>query len=1469
MDDFTQSPGTFPVNPAPLPTPEPVQLRDIHDVGSIRKNIYANVLGGIKKLPPIQSGNYQLEFDELDYADPETVPLKKQNRAILRGETLSRRLTGTIRLRDKAGNVVDQRRSVIARVPILTEGGTFILNGTKYTLSHQMRLRPGIYTRVKDNGITEAHFNALPGKGSSHRITIDPETGVFKMQIQQADIPLMPLLRAMGADNKKLEAAWGPEILNANIPQDKPALMEKYFKKLVRLKDGEQVTDKAKRVVEELLKTEVDPDVNAYTLKKPYDRASLEQMLDTTSKIIRVNRGEEEPDDRDSAAFQQFFGPEDLFAEQINYVPRILKPLVWRAGAKGNLDPIQSGALTRHLESTFLSTGLGAPVEEVSPMEVLDQITRVTRMGRGGLPSIDSIPDSSRSVQPSHYGFIDPVRTPESLKIGVDVRFASGVKKGSDGQIYSPFRNVKTGQIQYLSPKQVAGKAIPFPGEMQSDKKWIRILQNGKISYGKKDQVEFEPSHGEKIFNHLSNLVLGKSAVKPQRVAMGSRMITQALSLANPEAPLVRSEDPDKANTSFVNEFGRVAGAVRSDKEGQVVFLDDDEIHIQTADGSIEKKDLYNNYLYNRKSFIHNTPLVKLGDKVKPGQVLAKSNYTDDEGNVAVGANFRAAYIPMADNFEDAIAISESAAKRLASQHAYMHSTEFDSKAKRGKKPFLSLFPTEFSKSQLESLDDDGIVKKGTVVNYGDPLILKAARRDVNYQTIGRNKQQSFASDSEIWDHENSGVVVGVEKTRKGATVAIKSINQTQIADKLAGTYGDKSVISQIIPDEDMPVDETGKPVEVLINPLGISTRGNPIQIYEAVLGKIARKTGKPYLIKDFEGRDWPEFVEKEMLLNNVKDLETLTDPRTGRKIPNVLVGERFLMKLHHEAEKKAQGRSISEGYTSEGIPARGAYSGSKRVGMLELNALLSHGAYGVASDASAVRGQKNTEYWNAFLRGQTPPDPTVPPIYQKFINSFRVAGINPVRQGNRIRLQAMTDRDVDFYAGDAEIENPETVDFRKQLQPIPGGLFDFRKTGGNSGNRWGKITLDEPIPNPSFEEPIRRVLDLTGPKFEEILAGKAELPNGGSGPEAIRNALDGIDLKKEISNLEQDLKTASKSKRDSIVKKLRYLRAADKLEIHPRDWMITKVPVLPPVFRPVSVMGSNKEPLIADLNYLYRDIFEARDNLREIKKSSQDVAEERMAVYQSVKALAGLDDPVNPKNKEKNIKGVLDVIFGNSSKYGVLQRKLLGSAVDLVGRNVITPDANLDMDSIGIPENQAWDVYRPHIIRRLVRSGMDPIVAAQITTDKSEVAKRAMLQEMEERPVIASRAPVLHRYGIMAFKPKLYSGNALRISPLVVKGLGADFDGDAMNWHVPQTERAVKDALDKMLPSKNLLSISDFQAHQQPINEYLSGLFYGSALADEKVAPRVFRSTKDVLEAWRNGEIKGNQKIIVLDEKA
>ncbi|MGB9591935.1 MAG: hypothetical protein ACPL1K_05405, partial [Candidatus Kryptoniota bacterium] len=420
--------------------------------------------------------------------------------------------------------------------------------------------------------------------------------------------------------------------------------------------------------------TILDPNVTQLTLGKPFKAITPEVILLATKKMLNVYRGSTDPDERDSLTFQQIVGPDDIFAERVKQYYNDLKKYIIRAVRKKSLDAIPTSPYDNAIWSVFTGSGLTELLDEINPGEIIDRLYRVIKTGEGGIEDPQRIKDDPRMVHPSHFGFIDPAVTGAQSKVGVDNRFSWLVRRGSDGRIFTLFKDVKNNKFVWRSPNDLANAVVTFPGELQNNTgPFVRVLHKGEIKYAPRESVEYElPAIGQ-MFTVISNFVPMPLTIFPQRLMMGQKMHLQALPVVNPEEPLVQVKYPFE-ETSYQRKYANFYGAVFSPVDGKVTKVSNKGIEIQ-ENGPTGKRhfvELYDNYPFNRKTFIHNEPLVQPGTEVKKGQLLARSNFTDEKGNPAFGVNAYVAYVPYRGfSFEDAFVISESFAKRLTSEHMY------------------------------------------------------------------------------------------------------------------------------------------------------------------------------------------------------------------------------------------------------------------------------------------------------------------------------------------------------------------------------------------------------------------------------------------------------------------------------------------------------------------------------------------------------------------------------------------------------------------------------------------------------------------------------------------------------------------------------------------------------------------------------------------------------------------------------
>jgi len=297
-----------------------------------------------------------------------------------------------------------------------------------------------------------------------------------------------------------------------------------------------------------------------------------------------------------------------------------------------------------------------------------------------------------------------------------------------------------------------------------------------------------------------------------------------------------------------------------------------------------------------------------------------------------------------------------------------------------------------------------------------------------------------------------------------------------------------------------------------------IAGNTNPIQAVEAVLGKIAAKTGQPYKIPAFMSESFIDFALNELKKNRISDTDTVFDPQLNKKIPGVFAGNRYFMNLHHQAEGKLTGRDTGA-YSVDEAPLKGGDEGAKRIGIADINALLAHGAVEVLKDARLIRGQKNDEYWRAIKLGQPTPAVNVPFVWDKFVAQLKAAGVNITRQGGALNIYGMTGADVKKLSG-GEVKQPKDIDFRTG-EAFPDGFFDEKIFGANQAH-FGHFPLAAPVVNPVMEDVVRSITGLTQKDFESVIGG--ENVKGINGMDGLITKLKSLNLNTEIDRAKQEL---------------------------------------------------------------------------------------------------------------------------------------------------------------------------------------------------------------------------------------------------------------------------------------------------------------------------------------------------------
>lgn len=670
-----------------------------------------------------------------------------------------------------------------------------------------------------------------------------------------------------------------------------------------------------------------------------------------------------------------------------------------------------------------------------------------------------------------------------------------------------------------------------------------------------------------------------------------------------------------------------------------------------------------------------------------------------------------------------------------------------------------------------------------------------------------------------------------------------------------SGRYGNKGVVSAILPDEHMLQDEKGRPIDMAISPTSVVTRINPAQILETALARVAEKTGKPIAVDNFAPRDNVQYVKSMLKKHNLKDTETLIDPTTGKKLPNILVGPQYTFKLMKTTSTNFSARGI-EDYDVNQQPSAGGPTGAKGMGRLEFNALLAHNARNILRETAVLKSQKNDEWWRAYQLGLPPPPLKTTFAYDKFGTMLAGAGIKMNKRDNFIGLGPLTDRDVSKMSAGA-IKTAKFVR-AKDLEPERGGLFDPVITGGPHGTKWSHIELQEPMVNPVFEKPVKTLLGLKQKEFDTILREE-----GGAG---IKNRLAHIDVNQREKEALSKLKAARADKRDGLVKELKYLRALRESGIPPNEaYVISKVPVIPPVYRPI-VPGAKGQLQVSDPNYLLRDTLIANELLAKTKGMPSKVHQDARAhLYDTIGAMYGMREPTSPQLINRNVQGYLARIAGvGSPKAGFFHSKLLRKPQDISGRGTIAPDATLAMDEVGLPEDAGWAMYSPFVIRNLVNRGYKAMEAKKLVEEHHPVAKDALQNELRTHPVLINRAPSLYRFNILAAFPKLVPGKTIRVPEALAPIQSGDFDGDAVNITVPVTPAAIEEARQMTLPNMLLSDQYKFALTKAaPQQEAVLGI-YKATSAKQTGKPRVFETKADAMRAYNQGEIGLGTPVII-----
>jgi len=576
------------------------------------------------------------------------------------------------------------------------------------------------------------------------------------------------------------------------------------YKKLISPRDIPNDVSKVRSGLKAYFETtKMSGQVNSITLGDSFDSVNAPALLASSKKLLRINKGEEKQDERDSLIFKNLYAPDDLLKEYFKGNEKVIKRKM--ENALRNRDQVRevmpANAFTNPIRKFFTTSDLSSTPPQTNPVAMAVNSRKTTTMGEGGIQNMHSITMETRDVQPSQLGFLDGLSTPESLKVGVSVGLASEVEK-RDNEMTTPVIT-KEGKTKHVSPLDTYKAVVGFPDQYKlkggkpqplSDK--VKVLRNHKSDVASPKEVDYYLTNPSAMFDYGANMIPYLNTTQANRASTAGRMITQALPLDNPDTPLTKvvrnkNETWEQVMGSFLlptldqeSNNSKTSGTVKS--------ISDDYISIKGDDGKNYKVGLYKDFPLNQDGFLNSKPIVKVGDKVKGDQILAKSNYTDDKGELALGKNLTVAYLSYKGNaFEDAAAITESAAKKLSHTTIDRINVFFNPKLSFfDLKKFRATYPQEIKGTNVQKLDAEGLPKIGETFQEGEILSAFLVKKeldglDISLKKLDKAVYSPFAKNVTTWDEEDPGVVTEVRKKGRNIDIYVKSVHPFKEGDKL------------------------------------------------------------------------------------------------------------------------------------------------------------------------------------------------------------------------------------------------------------------------------------------------------------------------------------------------------------------------------------------------------------------------------------------------------------------------------------------------------------------------------------------------------------------------------------------------------------------------------------------------------------------------------------------------------------
>ncbi|HEY9755442.1 MAG TPA: DNA-directed RNA polymerase subunit beta [Oculatellaceae cyanobacterium] len=1041
------------------------RIADLPDLAEIQKSSFKwfidEGLGEeLRAFSPIKDYTGRLELHFLpsytfeDHTEPNKPKTPEDARSM--DASYTKKLRIQMRLVNREIGEIKEQEIYVGDIPMMTDRGTFIINGAERVIVSQIVRSPGIYYKreVDTNGKRTFSATLIPNRGAWLKFETDVNDVIYVKIDKNRKLPATTLLRALGYSDQEMESLFRHrDFLKKTLDKDntksrEDSLIEVYRK--LRPGDPPSVAG-GQSIIDSRFFDDKRYDlgkVGRYKLNKKLSLSipeqsrtlSREDIVAAVDYLIGLHYDEGHVDDIDHLGNRRIRSVGELLQNQfrigLTRLERIVRERMTLQDAD-TLTPanlLNTKPLVAAIREFFGSSQLSQFMDQTNPLAELTHKRRLSALGPGGL-SRERAGFAVRDIHPSHYGRICPVETPEGPNAGLIGSLATHARVNEYGFIETPYRRVVAGRVSeevlYLTADEedkyrVAPGDVPVKDNGDFVHPLIPVRYKAEFIETTADHVDFVGVSPIQIVSVGTALIPFLEHDDANRALMGSNMQRQSV-------PLVRTERA-MVTTGIEKQAARDSGMVLvSDLEGKVEYVSASAIHVRTKDKRLVKYRLSKFQRSNQDTCLNQKPIVQVGENIVPGQIIADGAATNT-GELAVGRNLLVAFMPWEGyNFEDAILISQRLVFDEVLTSIHIEKLEIDARStKLGPEEITREVPN-VSEESLRHLDETGIVRIGSRVYPDDILVGKITPKGESehppeeklLRAIFGEKARDVRDNSLRVPHGEGGRVVDVkvfdrEKgdelppvANKVVRVYIAQKRKISVGDKVAGRHGNKGIVAKILPTEDMPFLPDGTPVDIVLNPLGVPSRMNVGQTFETLLGLAAMLTGHRYEVPPFD-----EMYKKEassVLVHdeikkgkNVAGTEwvgddgkvILHDGRTGDPFDNaVTVGKIYMMKLVHLVDDKIHARSTGPYSLVTQQPLGGkAQFGGQRLGEMECWALEAFGsAYSLQEMLTIKSDDVNgrSRAYESIVKGENLKRPGIPESFKVLVRELQSIGLD------------------------------------------------------------------------------------------------------------------------------------------------------------------------------------------------------------------------------------------------------------------------------------------------------------------------------------------------------------------------------------------------------------------------------------------------------------------------------------------